>query len=57
MSSAETIDRLTDIIASQAAIIRELYGVVAQLNATTSLDERIAAIQEEAAQHTDGPEE
>jgi hypothetical protein len=47
---------LTDIIARQARIIRELYNVVEQLNATTSLMPEMEAIQADAERYEKNPE-
>lgn len=46
MNSIETVEVLTDIITRQAVLIRQLYSVVEQLNAMTSLDQEIKEIQE-----------
>jgi hypothetical protein len=46
--NAETVEYLTDVIARQARIIRELYNTVEQLSAATSLAPEIVAVQKEA---------
>jgi hypothetical protein len=45
VNSIETVEVLTDIVARQAVLIRKLYSVVEQLNASTSLDHEIKEIQ------------
>ncbi len=57
MDGTEIVEQLTGLIARQADIIGKLYAVVRQLNAVTSLDEEIAAVQAKAATYTTGPEE
>lgn len=56
MSGPEIVEHLTDIVARQARIIRELFDTVEQLNATTSLAPEITAIQAEAQKIIGGPE-
>ena len=48
MNNIETVERLTDIVATQAAIIRDLYGVVQQLNAVTRLNKDLEEIAKTA---------
>jgi len=43
----ETVEELTEIMARQAILIQRLYGIVKQLNATTSLDDEVVALLEE----------
>ena len=57
MSGAEAVEQLTDIIARQARIIRELYNVVGQLGATTSLSGEVEEIQREAHEAISGTPE
>ncbi len=57
MNGAETVEQLTDIIVRQAIVINELYAVVQQLNAATSLDADIRALQAEARAVTGSPEQ
>jgi len=44
MTDTELIEKLTQTIEKQAAIIRQLHGIVKQLNATTSIDDVVAQI-------------
>ena len=48
MNEIEITERLTGIIKEQAEIICELYSVVQQLGAVTSIAERVEAIIKEA---------
>ena len=56
MTGPELIEELTDIIARQSRIIYELYSVVEQLNATTSLEVDVREVSEKARQILGGPE-
>jgi len=47
MSDTEIIETLTETVERQAQIIRQLYGVVKQLGATTSIDDEVALCLEE----------
>jgi len=44
MSTVNTVEELTDIIKRQAEIIKELYSIVKQLGATTSIDDEVIAL-------------
>ncbi|MDR3165789.1 MAG: hypothetical protein LBU13_09450 [Synergistaceae bacterium] len=57
MTPTETVERLTDIIARQARIIRELHNVVEQLKAATSLTQEVEAILADAKQYEKSPEQ
>ena len=45
MSKYEIIEQLTDIVARQSKIIRDLCGAVSMLDASTSLDEETEKLQ------------
>jgi len=51
-NSVEIVEKLTQIVSSQSSIIRQLYNVVQQVNATTSIDEAVAKVLEEADKAT-----
>ena len=46
MNDVEVVERLTAVIKEQAELINELFSVVQQLGAFTSLEERVKEIQE-----------
>lgn len=45
MSETELVERLTEIIGWQARIIRELHSALKQLNAVSSIEGEIAALE------------
>jgi len=47
MSDTEIVDTLTQTVEKQARIIRELYSIVKQLSAVTSIDDEVLAHLEE----------
>ena len=53
MNDVEVVERLTAVIKEQAEIIGELYSVVQQLGAVTSLEPRIETILREASKITE----
>ena len=44
MTDTEIIEHLTQTIEQQAAIIRQLHGIVKQLGAATSIDDDVTSI-------------
>ena len=56
MNEMEAVEKLTDIIARQAKIIKELHSIVAQLDAVTTIDEEIKQIQKETKIYAEASE-